>query len=200
MRVEDVNKKPVGSPKSAPKKKGALDASQVNLTATTGDVDLSVTALLGPNGAVPSEGYGGWTVVDRPRATGLTFWQGASPFQMSLQIVLDDFIGQGSVDDDCSRIERMSMPPTKDDVPPVIDLDGAAVPKTTLRWIIQDIAWEDVERRADGKRTRQVLTLTLRQFVTNAGLKASQRAKRTAKLKKVKAGSVEDRHNQFLGR
>jgi hypothetical protein len=181
--------------KKAAHKKVAPDAMLVQVSTTTGPTHLSVTALLGPNGAVVSKGYGGWNISTRPRATGLTFWQGAAPFEMSLQLVLDNFIQGGivnqsggfapsTVDDDCFRLEQMALPPSRNDVPPIIDLNGAAVPRTTTRWILQDIQWEDVERRSDGARIRQVVTLTLVQFVQDTRLKASKRAKQTSQKKK----------------
>jgi hypothetical protein len=171
-----------------------LLASQINLTTSTGPT-ISVTGYLGPDGQLFSDGYGGWTTIARPRATAVTFWGGAAPFTMKLQIVLDDFIAGTSIEDQIFKLERMSLPADRNSTPPLVDIDGAALTRTNIRWCLDDIQWDDVERNEFGKRIRQVATLTMIQYVADTKLKASRRA-----TKKVKAGSAQDKHNQFLGR
>lgn len=136
-----------------------MSAATVKLTAE--GQGFSVTGILGPNGAVPTEGYGGWDAVARPRRQALTVWNGRNPFKMTLQIVFDGFVANKPVEVQCSTLERFGLPPTDGEEPPALRISCAAVPHTDLVWVVDNITWEDVERRRDGKRIRQVVTLSL---------------------------------------
>lgn len=174
-----------------------LAPDEINLSTLTGP-KLTLTCLLGASGARVSEGYGGWTVTARPRAAGMTFWEGKNPFQVTANIVIDGFVNEESVEDKCFRLERMALPPQPHQDPPVIDIDGVQFPKTTLKWVIENLEWTDdgLERDDHGNRIRQSATVTFRQYVTDSRLKASKRKKKP----KTTTQQMRDRHAQFLGR
>ena len=143
---------------------------------------ISCTGLLGPNGAVPTDGYGGWEVNARPRRKGLPLWNGRNPFELTLQIVFDKQVTDGTVEGDCDALERMALPISVGSEPPVVSVSspGGAVPHDDLLWVINGIQWEDVERDERGLRTRQIVTAKLLEFVDDSRLhetSASSRAR-----------------------
>jgi len=141
------------------------------LAITSKSPTRSVVGRLGPNGAVPTEAYGGWTEVTRPRRVSLLVWQGRKPFRMSVNVVLDGFIDNDPIEMECQALEHMALPVSKGDEPAVVSIFGDGIPHVDLKWVIDDITWEDVIRRPDGKRLRQVLTLDLREHVESKRLK-----------------------------
>jgi hypothetical protein len=150
---------------------------------------ISVTGWLGPNGAVPTGGYGGWEIVSRPRRQGLTIWNGRDPFKMSLQLVLDGFIAQDPIEIECSSVERLALPATDLNQPPVVTISGAAVPHSDLPWVIDNITWEEAERDSYGRRLRQVLTIDFIRYVKDERLKEQKASARARAKGKVPSAS-----------
>ena len=150
-------------------------SSYVTITSTS--PNLSVRALLGADGARMTGGYGGWSVISRPRRLGLTQWDGRNPLEMAVQLVLDAHADDGSVEAQCSALERMALPPRSLAEPPVVRITGA-VPHSDLTWVVNEIAWGAVIRRLDGNRTRQEVTLTLLRYVADDRLQLRPAAER----------------------
>jgi LysM repeat protein len=161
---------------------------------TSSSPELTLYALLGASGAVPSEGYGGWTTVTRPKRPGVVIWEGRKPFRLSLDIILDEFIGGGSVEPQCNKLETLSLPIRKGEEPPIVKVTGDAIPTGPgTNWVINDVAWGDALRRADGKRTRQLATLDLYEHTQTSRIrdeKASSKARGKASSARKKKQSV----------
>jgi len=148
---------------------------------------MRVVALLGADSPRVTDGYGGWTVVDRPRRTGVTLWNGRNPFTLELHLVLDGFLTGESVEADVTKLERMAMPPADGQEPPQIDVDGAAVPHDDLSWVISGIDWgSDIERDGSGHRLRQDVTLTLLRYAREDRLRVQKASKKTADKSRAK--------------
>lgn len=132
---------------------------------------ITVRALLGPEGAKVIGGYGGWEIVNRPRRLAMTRWRGRQPFQMDLDLMLDGYADGRSVETDCTKLERLALPPRELAEPPVVTIDGA-VPHDDLTWVVNGIDWGTVIRRAgDGDRLRQAALVHLVRFVDDDKLK-----------------------------
>lgn len=123
---------------------------------------LNEIILLGPEGFKRTGGAGGWDTTDRPRAVGMTLWKGVPPLEGTLQILLDgqqQFTVEGILADiwDVARgTERAE--------PGLLFIDGIpALPAD--RWVITNIDEGDLMRRNDMHRVRQMVVLTLTEYV-----------------------------------
>lgn len=107
-------------------------------------------------------GYGGWSIVDRPRRVGATVWEGREPRQMELKILLDGFKEGNGIAGQMATLEKLALPQV-DKEPPKVFIDGPGIQHTSLVWVIQGIEWGDaVFDQADRDlRTRQHAVLSL---------------------------------------
>jgi hypothetical protein len=134
----------------------------VTLKSTAPNIQLRV--LLGADGGKITDGYGLWTTVPRPRRLNITQYDGRNPFGMDLHIVIDKFRTNESIEVECSALERLALPPRTNAEPPILRVLGA-VPHSDLSWVVTEIDWRSVIRRADGKRTRQEAMVKLLRYV-----------------------------------
>jgi hypothetical protein len=171
--------------------------------------------LAGPKPPRIVGGYGKVSTIDRPNRSGLSKFDGYDPISMEVQVQFERLRNSGGVltgvDDverDIAKLERMAgrgqfqgaaTGPT-----PVItvtttrNVDGAPVPliplayqrtlnnKTGPVWRVSNIDWDaDPLRDDDGKRYRQLATITLTQVVNvQAATRLVARAKAKKKPKK----------------
>ena len=147
------------------------------VTLTSQAPSLTVTCLLGADGARVTGGYGGWVDVPRPRRLALTQWDGRSSFEMAVQLVLDAHADDGSVEAQCTALERMALPPRSLAEPPVLRIRGP-VPHSDLTWVVSGIDWGAAMRRTDGDRTRQEVTISLKRYVAEDRLQLRPAAER----------------------
>jgi len=157
-----------------------LKPSQVTIRSE--DPVISVTGLLGPDGARITDGYGGWEIVERPRRQGVTLWTGRPPFTMTLDIIFDGLKKLDPIEILCSSLERLALPPNESEEPPVVKVTGVQIPRPGLPWVVENIAWGEAIRNGSGRRLRQVATVTLIRYNKEDRLreqKASARARST---------------------
>jgi hypothetical protein len=174
----------------------------------------SLTTLLGETSPTPTKGvqsYGGWQTIKRKRRRSLVEWLGVEPLTQDISIIMDGFANNTSVEGMITQLERMagrSRPGAPDAEPPLIHFESLGVvphdyhrePQT--EWVIENLEWGDAERRGDGNRIRQAVTLTVAEYVEDddlAGLTSAQRkkiaqAKRNAKKGKGAKGAKEKRY------
>lgn len=125
-------------------------------------LNLQVEGWLGEASPNVTGGYARWKIVNRPRRVGLTIFDGRDPFSVIVPMVLDEFRAGGSVEPECSRLERMALPPKPGEQPKIVRLLGDAVPHSELDWVINGIDWGDsIRTKNNGNRLRQEVTLTL---------------------------------------
>ena len=114
----------------------------VYLFALTRPVQL--TALLGPNGAHLTAGYGKWEEVPVPRGIPFTQWNGRSLWTMDLDLMLDGWGEDRSVEPDITALEYMALRPGKEPVaqprvtPPPIRITGP-MPHPEFTWVVTGI-------------------------------------------------------------
>lgn len=156
---------------------------------------LEVTARIGPNGAVPTGGVGGWESVPRPMRAPLTVWRGTEQFGYTIHLVLDGWADNASVEDDCRTLEQMGGLDSGDPEPPLLHLSGSlphSYEKASQNlWAINALDWgtnDDVIRNSDGDRVRQFVTVTLILTTQDDRLgRMTPRRKPSSRVKTVRA-------------
>jgi hypothetical protein len=167
--------------------------------------NLYTLALLGPEGARVTEGYGDWTVIPVRRNVGITEWAGRRNYAMSLDLLYDgwiqhplrpslpaSFIGRpwlppGRPDYSngvglwleaiLKNLEQLATPGRDMVTPPSLRIYGA-VPHTDLRWVIQNLEWGDSIRDiVTGRRMRQQVTVSLVEYYQPTELQKLPRGK-----------------------
>lgn len=134
-----------------------------------GDPALSLVVLLGTEAPKLTGGFGGWSIVGRPRDVGMTIWEGVEPYALTLPLMLDGWAERKSQETALRRLTRVAR--GDDESPPGI-LRIAGIPLPAKRWVIDGIDFGDpINRVRDGARYRQPLTLTLREYVPPKYLK-----------------------------
>lgn len=178
-------------------------ADQRFITLATAQPKLSVTAMRGVTPPVPAGGYGGWTLIARPKRKSLTQWDGIEPRRILVPIILGMTpAGDGLADDTTceparDRLERMAQPPAVGSQPPIVTVTGA-VPHASVAWVIEDFDWDpnpDYSRR--GFIVRQAVTVHLLEHVNdqlaapvNAAELTRQAATKRAAAAAAKIGAV----------
>lgn len=167
---------------------------------------LRVTGLRGSVPPTPVGGYGGWTIIPRPRRRAMTRWSGINPFQMQLSILFDGF-PDTSVEQQCQILEQLAQPPAKRQQPPVVRVIGA-VPHPELGYVIGDgqggdgLSWDQdtnmvVYSERLGCRVRAHCTITLLEYIADdrvsnqsAAARSRQKAAAQAASNAARAGGI----------
>jgi hypothetical protein len=168
------------------------------ITFKSTDPNMSFTCWLNNDGVKVTGGYGGWDVVQRPRRLSLTQWNGRDPISMDIAILIDGFASNDSVENECLILEKMAGVGGKDfNDPPVVNLEGAAVPHRNQDYRITNIQWGEMIRRvSDGDRTRQEAVVSVIRDVRAdkiAFLSAAQAAR--AKAERKAAAKAAKKHH-----
>jgi len=126
-----------------------------------------------------TEGYGGWQVVNRPRARGIVEWQGRNPIQIEIPFMIDYWLS--GVDNPGIHCEAQVTSLSRlcgvggDKQPPIcrVDSQGVIPYDYTLRkhlfWVVENVVWDrelELRHPTTGRRLRCGGTLTIRQFIT----------------------------------
>jgi hypothetical protein len=139
------------------------------------DTGLVVRVPLGDSPATLSNGVGGWEIIDRPKRSSITRYKGKQPFNLDIPVLFDGttppVTGQEVA---ISKLTRMGISSGRFKDPPVITLAGA-VPRTDLKWVIQNLSWDNQATRwkmMNGVpvRIRQAVTINLLQYVDEGPL------------------------------
>lgn len=132
------------------------------VTITSANPRLTVSAILDSNQPKMS-GFGGWTVIARPRRVGLVDWTGVEPYRLMFGLMLDEWgDGPADVEQECLNIERMARPGPQNQRPPTLTITEGELPHMNLTYVIESLDWGDcIRQRETGKRLRAVCGLTL---------------------------------------
>jgi LysM repeat protein len=105
-----------------------------------------------------------WTTVDRPRQKGFAEFTAVQLSQMVLPLILDHDDGT-DVEGEVSVLDSWRLPASAGGTPPALTLDGPLPTALGVgSWVVQTIGWGEAQRRRDGRRTQQALSLTLLEF------------------------------------
>jgi hypothetical protein len=122
---------------------------------------LNRTVWLGPDGWKLADVAGGWTATARPRAIGMTTWDGVPPLEGDLHIVWNDGNGVEQYIKELMDVTRG----TSRAAPGIVWLDGLAnLPAD--RWVIGSLSFGDIlMRNREMVRTRQDMTVHLIEYM-----------------------------------
>jgi LysM repeat protein len=169
--------------------------------------DVQVTALLGPNGFKLTAGYGKWEEVAVPRGVPFTQWDGRNLWAADIDLLLDGWSRQASVESDITQIEYMALRPGVQPMgeplatPPPVRITGA-ISHPEFTWVITGIDWGDALRAFEGgHRLRQGLTLHLLEYVEETTISAlPPPPPPPRKYKVVKGDNLKKLAVKFLGK
>lgn len=134
------------------------------------DTGLRVTALLDQQSAALTGGFGGWSVVQRPKRVSITRYAGKDPYTLDIPLVFDGTVApQTSQEILISNLLRMGEQPTSLTQPPAITVRGP-IPRRDLRWVINGFNWDAqnvlwVNQGGVPVRIRQSVVVSLLQYV-----------------------------------
>jgi hypothetical protein len=122
---------------------------------------LNRTVWLGPNGWQLSDVSGGWETSARPRAIGMTTWNGVPPLEGDLHIIWNNVNGVEQYIKELIDVARG----TARAIPGVVLLDGIAnLPAD--RWVIGALSFGDIIiRNREMVRIRQDMTVHLIEYM-----------------------------------
>jgi hypothetical protein len=138
---------------------------------------LRVTCLRGEEPPGITDGYGGWTVADRPRRVGFAQWNGVSPIRVKIPCLFDGWRKESNIETEVGILARMGQPPNAvSGEPPVLNVIGAMPRKDIDRWVIESLDWGTnviwgLDRHGAAVRFRQDVVVNLIQYVHPASLR-----------------------------
>ena len=165
--------------------------------------NLWTVALLGPEGAKMTDGFGSWEVAPVPRDVGITEWTGRKNYTMDVDLLYDgfsthplrpsmpaSFIGaprlptgirfgdyRVPVEGMVQSLEKLALRLPGEDAPHSVRVFGA-VPHPEVRWVIQGLDFGDAIRdKVSGRRLRQQVTVHLLEYNQPGDLKKLPRSK-----------------------
>lgn len=139
---------------------------RVSITGSAG----AVSAMLAEEQAKPSDGYGGWEEIERPRRKAVTSFKGAPNMKMTVPVMVDGFLTDTPVDQAITTLETMAQIGAGFTEPPSVRVTGAGVPHTDLVWVIEDLEWGDALFSDAGLRTRQFVTVKLLEYTSDESI------------------------------
>jgi LysM repeat protein len=162
----------------------------------TSDGQILFQAELGPDGATPTDGYGGWAVTGRPKREGLTEWGGRNPYAFDLDFTIDALEeGDGAgTERAIARLESMAGIDSYDEPPTVMIDAGGAIPHDLnrnpgWRYVIENIGFDKSKEIRLGNTGNRVFvrgTISLRKYVRDEALGAFTAAERARRKKASK--------------
>lgn len=140
------------------------------------------TLLLGPDPPAVTGGVGGWEIVERPRQTAMTIWQGNEPYQLDLSVMLDDLPGGRSVEPAIRDILHAGRGDEESEPSTWTILGLPSLPAD--EWVLNGAEPGDqVIRRDDASRVRQQYTLTFVEYMPPTYVQIRAKARQGAKAK-----------------
>lgn len=138
---------------------------------------MAVLVRLGDDPWVPTAGWGGYEVVDRPQNVGMTVAKSVEPWQYTGSILFDGFKHRVSQEDDIRALLRCSH--GDDDADPgIISISG--LPDLPVDdWVVETLDFDANSIIRDNKsmdRLRAKVTLTIREYIAPDYLRMANNA------------------------
>jgi hypothetical protein len=118
---------------------------------------------------VQPQASGGWSTVQRARATSMTEWVGHDPIAQDVSVMFDGFADNTSVEQKCRLLYRLMLTRVGSrNEPPVITCTSKDIPLPFAgsQWVISAIApGDEIRRERDGHRVRASFTVSLVEYV-----------------------------------
>ncbi|HWI68278.1 MAG TPA: hypothetical protein VNS88_07850 [Nitrospiraceae bacterium] len=138
---------------------------------------LNIQVRLGDDPFLPSAGWGGYDVVDRPQNVGMLVPKGVEPWQYSGSILFDGLKHMESQEDDIQSLLRCAH--GDDDTNPGIITISGLPDLPADDWVIEDLGFDPDSVIRDNKtldHVRLKISLTIRQYVAPDYLRISSNA------------------------
>lgn len=138
------------------------------------DGDLVLLVELGDAFPAPTQGFGGWDVIDLRGRIGLTDWKGNDPLAIDLELFFNDDDLTTSVEDAIATLEAYAGRgiKRKKDEPSILKVDTAGLMPFDWhqfpdgRWVVNGLDYgDDTIVNSHGNRVRQTVTVALLQHV-----------------------------------
>lgn len=109
-------------------------------------------------------GVGGWRENDHPRGKSTTEWRGRPLHRMSFDVFLDALRrgDRPDVERECALLHSFGLPVNPTDPmsdPPRLALNFGAGQQ--LRWVVDDLDWQEEQRLPGGRRVQALVTVHL---------------------------------------
>lgn len=117
---------------------------------------------LDPQVLTPSPGVGGWEQVAHARREATTEWTGSPAGTLDVELLLDRVRFGEDVDDACRVLEVWGQVQPGQREPAVLRL--AWGPYAAARYVLNGLSYGDARRDEQGRRLRQVVTVTLLEY------------------------------------
>lgn len=135
-----------------------------------------VAALIGDSTYSQVQGSGGWQVVDRPKSHAATQWYDRSPFQISMDLLIDDaFLGQGegATETMCQQLESwLELDPLNPgNYQPTTfimtgPLPGLVTKAGAREWFLFNLSFTEAVRKSANTRIQQKLSVVCYEYST----------------------------------
>lgn len=152
-------------------------------------------ARIGPEPWIPTDGFGGWEVVDRPHQVGMTVETTTPPYQYTGSVLFDGWHGRHSVEDDIKQL--MIIAHGDDDNNPGIFSIRGIPDLPSHHWLIEDLEFDPdsvIRHPSNMERLRQKVTITMREYVSPHYVRVAKNATKKSKgnytLKVTKDGDT----------
>jgi len=198
---------------------GSADVDNI-FTITSQEDGTRFQASFGDGAPLVTDGYGGWQVVNRPKAVGVVEWQGRNPLAIEIPFMIDYFMSDDAAEirspgihceTQVRRLERL-LGVGMAHQPPIcrVDSQGVIPHDYTLNkgkfWVVESVSWDrelELRHPITGRRIRCGGTMTVRQFITPHDILHNIRAGDKAAVPKtyrVKGGDTLSKiANKFYG-
>jgi hypothetical protein len=135
---------------------------------------LAVVCLIGAEGIKPADSAADWEVIDRPRAAGITEWQGRHNKRLEADLIIEGWVtrddGGRWIEDHIATLEEML------DTPLTVRLVGP-IPFWGLRWAIEHIEYgKEIRDIVTGRRMRQHVVVRFVEYIQPEDLAKLPRA------------------------
>jgi hypothetical protein len=141
-----------------------------------------------------------WKIVNRPKRTSITLYDGIDPYTMDVPVIFDGYIEELSVEFMIGILNQWRFSKQALAEPTKVRITGG-VPVKGATWFISDITWGDnvyyTVNKGKGDRQRQDAVIHLTQYVDEVALKGIKEFKITDKVITVKKG--QDIHHMSGG-
>jgi nucleoid-associated protein YgaU len=146
---------------------------------TTERPPTEVTMRLSAKAPVITGGYGGWSVVSRPRLRSVVEWVGVDPMEVTIDVLIDSLAwprtvggwegwdlreAAHNVHATVRSLEEIAKPTAVGQSSPTFKVKGKLVPSNpTMTWVISALKWGDTIYNTEGFIIRQEATITILQ-------------------------------------
>lgn len=152
---------------------------------------LYLPVKLGDGPILVTDGFGGWSEIERPQNKPITRWEGAGTLKLKIPLLFDRWKERNPIDWMVRSIYDLGREDGGQEEPPVFRLKGHAM-FLRRRWVLSETPeTTNIIRNRDGALMRQEMTLSVMEYVPSDQLKFRRLPKkRVARVLESKEGDT----------